>query len=440
MDKVYFTMRFLLHSFATILFALGFANAQDVVFKFDPESLQAGEAKLVGIVQEALQRTGGNWETQPIHWVLAFKTGFFKDDPIRAEAVRQVANNLIQNSAVVGDNVSVRTFEFGLWENKTPDASTLSLSVSDTKDETKTAKVREIFPLTPKAGSLGGHDLERAAVELDQKNDFPNQAKSNTIFIMLLNYAASQGAPGEQLMGSNAPEYQALLETKDRISGTKDGATLDIPFIGTDPQGKTVEAKIAVVVFVPKTFTSGTLSGGSRTELLTGTGTPVPPVSNSSSNFPIWLFLIPLAGLIAFVARQLVGSGGNSGGWVLEISDTNPETFPLAGIRNNGTIAAIAGANYINDSSEPIATHTKVPTGNRLVRFVKSGNLVKIQPDATLELQSLDGETVLGDAKIKLKPNDSQHTLEFQGDVPGNNGGSRFLNLTIQFRVSKGEV
>ncbi len=432
-------MRFLLHSFTTVLFALGFAHAQDVVFKFDPASLQAGETKLVAIVQEALQRTGGNWETQPIHWVLAFKTGFFKDDPIRAEAVRQVANNLIQNSAVAGDNVSVRTFEFGLWENKTPDASTLSLSVSDTKDETKTAKVREIFPLTPKAGSQGGHDLERAAVELDQKNDFPNQAKSNTIFIMLLNYAASQGAPGEQLMGSNASEYQALLETKDRIPGTKDGATLDIPFVGTDSQGKTVEAKIAVVIFVPKTFTSGTLSGGSRTELLAGTviGTPVTPVSNNSGSFPIWLLLIPLVGLIAFVVVRMIGSGGSSGGWVLEISETNPETFPLAGIRNNGTIAAITGANYINDSSEPIATHAKVPTGNRLVRFVKSGNLVRIQPDATLELQSLDGETVLGDAKVKLKPDDSQHTLEFQGDVTGNNGVTRFLNITIQFRVSK---
>jgi hypothetical protein len=436
MDKVYFSMRFFVYIFIVFM-GISVTQAQEGQLKLDPSSLKASQGQLSQIVQEAVQKAGGTWETNAVHWVLAFKTGYFKDDPVRADAAREVAGQLIQNLAVAGDRVSARAFEFGLWEYKNAADTTFTLSSSATSDASKTANVLELFPLTPKSGSLGGHDIERAAVELG--TEF-SQA-SDTVLVMLLNSAASQGAPGEQLIGSNAPEYQTLLESWNRLPGTKDGATLEMPFKVIQPNNAApTEAKLAVVVFVPKTFSSVTLSGGTRSELLAGTRiAPVTPAS-TGGGFPFWILLIPLAIGAIFIMRNLGGSSsGSASSWMLELNETSPSSFRLSDSKNNGTIVLVVGTNYSNDGGDTIATHPKAPSTGKLVRFVRQGNNIKVDgTEASLELKTLDGDTVIGSAIVKPDSSGVDHTLEFQGDVMNSTGALRSTTVSLRFRLVKG--
>jgi hypothetical protein len=434
MDKVYFAMRFFMYVLMVV--GISVAQAQEGQLKLDPNSLKASQGQLSQIVQEAVQKAGGTWETNAVHWVLAFKTGYFKDDPVRADAAREVASQLIQNLAVAGDRVSARAFEFGLWEYKNAADTTFTLSSSVTSDASKTANVLELFPLTPKSGSLGGHDLERTAVELG--TEF-SQA-SDTVLVMLLNSAASQGAPGEQLIGSNAPEYQTLLENWNRLPGTKDGATLEMPFKVIQPNNAApTEAKLAVVIFVPKTFSSVSLSGGTRSELLAGTTiAPVTPTS-PSGGFPFWILLIPLAIGAIFLVRNLGGSSGGGASWILELNETSPSSFRLADSKNNGTIVLVVGTSFDNSGGDTIATHPKAPSTGKLVRFVRIGNTVKIDGSgSSLELKTLNGDTVIDSAIIKPDSSGADHTLEFQGDTMSSTGVLRSTTVSLRFRLIKG--
>ncbi len=412
-------------------------QAQEGQLRLDPESLKGSEAQLSKIIEDAVTKANGNWETNAIHWVLAFKTGYFKDDPVRADAAREVASKLIQNAAVAGDRVSARAFEFGLWEYKNASETTFNISSSAAIDSSKTSNILELFPLTPKAGSLGGHDLERAAVELG--NEFSND--SDAVIVMLLNSAASQGAANEQLMGSNAPEYQALLERWQRLPGTKDGATLEMPFKVIQPKNAPpVEVKLAVVVFVPKTFSSVGLSAGTRSELLSSvsTATAVDPSTNTSNDFPWWLLVIPLAIGAFFAVRRLLGSNTQGSLWTLELLETTPTDFSLADAKNGGTIVVVAGAGYSNESGDRIATHPKAPAVSTLVRFLRSGNAVKI--DATgssLELKTFNNNVVIDTVTVKPDANALEQTLEFQGEIISSTGIPRSTTVTLRFRIVK---
>ncbi len=430
-------MRFLVY-ILSLFMGISVAQAQEGQLKLDPNSLKASQGQLSQIVQEAVQKAGGTWETNAIHWVLAFKTGYFKDDPVRADAAREVAGQLIQNLAVAGDRVSARAFEFGLWEYKNAADTTFTISSSATSDVSKTTNVLELFPLTPKSGSLGGHDVERAAVELG--TEF-SQASSDTVVVMLLNSAASQGAPGEQLIGSNAPEYQTLLESWNRLPGTKDGATLEMPFKVIQPNNAApTEAKLAVVVFVPKTFSSVTLSGGSRSELLAGTSVAPSTPTSTGGGFPFWILLIPLAIGAIFLVRNLGGSSsGGASSWILELNETSPSSFRLADAKNNSTIVLVVGTGFNNDGGDTIATHPKAPNTGKLVRFVRVGNTVKIDGNGgSLELKTLNGDTVIDSVIVKPDSSGADHTLEFQGEVMSSTGVPRNTTASLRFRLVKG--
>ena len=408
--------------------------AQEGQLKLEPKSLEAGEAQLAKVIQDGVQRVGGNLETQSVHFVFAFKTGFFKDDPIRADAVREVASSLVKNLAVAGDRVTARAFEFGLWDHKPVDALTLRLAQSAKDDPSKLADIAQLWPITPKANSLGGHDLERAAVELDAEL----KASSDTVIVMLSNAAASQGAPGEKLIGSNAVEYQGMLDRWKRIPGTKDGASLEIPFQVIVPNASPTEAKLAAVVFVPTTFSSTSLGSSSRSELLNGKVATLPTVPTSSgAGFPAWLLLIPVLGLAGWLlARQLGGSGGG-GNWVLEISDGSPSRFPLAEARGGRPVAVLAGPNFVNDSGDPVSTVARAPAAS-FARFVRDGGGIKVETMGDgLELKTVDGDIPSGAVRIKPDPSGPEHTLEFAGEILSSTGVPRHTTISVRFRVSR---
>lgn len=410
------------------------AIAQEGQLKLEPKSLEAGEAKLAQIIQDGIQGAGGKPETESIHFVFAFKTGFFKDDPIRADAVREVASALVKNLAVAGDRVTSRAFEFGLWDHKTLEQLTLSLARSAKDDPNKTVDVSQLWPLTPKANSLGGHDLERTAVELDTELG----AANDTVIVMLLNAAASQGVPGEKLIGSNASDYQTMLERWERIPGTKDGATLEIPYQVIVPNKTPTEAKLAAVVFVPKTFSSTTLAG-TRSELLNAAQvTPTNPTA-PSGDFPWGILAIPvLAAAAWFGYKQFSGAGGG-GGWMLEVLEGSPSRFPLSEAQSGRPVAVLAGPGYANDGGDPISTISKAPASS-FARFVRDGNSVRVESTGdSLELKTFDGDIPAGKVRVKADPTGPEHVLEFAGSVAGPSGVPRHTTITVRFRISRGE-
>jgi hypothetical protein len=416
------------------LFLASTALAQEGQLKLEPQSLVASEAQLVELVQQAIRDGGGNPETQSLHLVIATKTGFFKDDPVKAEAAREVATKLVNDLAVAGDKVTLKAFEFGLWEHRTPESSTFTLSSSAVNDPNKISAIADALPKAPKAASRGGHDLERTVVELDQALGSPSDA----VLVLLLNSAPSQGAPGEVLVGGNDPAYLSLLERYNRVAGTKEGASLELPYQVILPSGGNTQAKLAAVVFAPKTFSSVSLSGGSRGELLAGSVAPVtPPTNSSGGGFPLWLLLIPVLAAVGFLAfRSLSGGGGAGGKWVLFVDGASPERFPLADVVNGKTIVELCGNNYSSSNGDPTAQLRKAPEGIAVARFVKMAGGVRLEGMNSFEVKELDSDTHSGSANIKTGMTEN-HDAVLGGNFTNSTNVSKEVNINISFRLSK---
>ena len=97
-------------------------------------------------IREAVKGAGGDLESQGVNLVLAFKTGYFKDDPLRASAARGVATALVQDLLVAGDRVAVRAYEFGLWDFQPTDRVTAQIISSSRADPLKTALLAPLLP------------------------------------------------------------------------------------------------------------------------------------------------------------------------------------------------------------------------------------------------------------------------------------------------------
>lgn len=417
-----------------LLTFLGSAFAQEGQLHLEPGSLVTSESQLTQLVQEAVRTGGGNPDSQNLHLVIGIKTGFFKDDPVKAEAAREIASKLVNDLAVAGDRVSLKAFEFGLWEHRSPENSTFTISSSAKDDPNKTSAIADALPKAPKAGSVGGHDLERTVVEIDQSLN----GASDAVIVLLLNSAPSQGAPGEKLIGGNDTDFQAVLERWNRVKGTKEGASLEIPYKVLLPNGGSTQAKLSAVIFAPKTFSSVSLSGGSRSELLAGsiTNTQSNPPS-SDGGFPLWILAIPVLVGLGFLGFRAFSSGGNSGGaWSLGIDGAIPDRFALSSITTGRTIVELVGANYQSNSGEPTSQIRKIPDGTAIARFVRVAGGVKLEGLNGFEVKELNSDTHSDVAIIKTGTVEN-HDAVLGGNVLNSNGVSREININLSFRLSK---
>ena len=207
----------LLVALSLVLLLPGAAQAQGVKGKteLDRASLKPGIDRLLSSVNQAVTVAGGDLERQNAHWVLAFSTGHFKSDPLGAQAAREVASQFVARQAVSGDRVTARAWELQPWTFR--DASGLTQPIGSDIQGDKSG-VDRLWPTTPAVGSLGGHDTERAAVAFTR--EFANLP--DTVLILLTNTAASVGASGSKLLGTNAPEYQDMLQKWMRVAGSQD--------------------------------------------------------------------------------------------------------------------------------------------------------------------------------------------------------------------------
>ena len=405
--------------------------------ELDRSSVAASADRLVQTVRQAITDAGGDLERQNADFVLAFSTGHYKTDPLGAQAARELATQFVNKVAVTGDRVSARAWELGLWPYRNDQGASIQIGTDAAGDKLRAA---DLWPTTPAVGSIGGHDTERAAVELAgqiQSSASTGLNSAGTVLILLTNSAASVGSAGAKLMGTNAPEYQTLLTRWNRVSGTQDGATLSLPYVVRSPSGN-LQGDMEAVVFVPKTFTAAALAAPTRSaRLKQPLAAPATPRGGTSAVPLVLLGLLALGGLGFLLSRVLRGGGGG-GRSTLRIGD---QTFSLSDAPPNRPFCCVAGPGYVADDGVPVVPVQGFPP-ERVAELTRKGKEVQVRGTSeTVRLVSVAGR-VLSDnsATLRLQPENPDQPLEFSGEVRGSGGVPRTIQKTLPLSFTQGDA
>ncbi|OLV18460.1 hypothetical protein [Deinococcus marmoris] len=393
-------------------------------------SLDAGVTQLVARINDAVTASGGDLERQRADWVVAFSTGHYKSDPLGAQAAREVATQLIQRRAVSGDKVTARAWEMNVWEYRNPQGLTVQIGTDSAGDK---SRIENLWPTTPAVGSIGGHDTEQAAVTLTQELS----GDSSAVLILLTNTAASVGTAGTRLLGTNAPEYQNMLSSWNRVEGSQDGATLNLPYVVSTPSGE-VQGQMQAVVFIPKTFTASPLAGGTRTEQLAAPAASTPAQRSGGGGTAIFIILGLLAlGAAAYflLFRGKGGSGGGGGRGTLRVGDSD---FSLSGLPRNKPFCIIAGPGYASESEVAVIPVQGLPAAPiaELTRVGKDIRVRAVHED--IRLSSVGGKVTVGDsATVPLRQDQPDTVLDFSGEVRGAGGVPREVSRSVTLSYSQ---
>ena len=412
--------------------------------ELDRSSVTASADKLVQAVRQAVTASGGDLERQNADFVLAFSTGHYKTDPLGAQAARELATQFVNRVAVTGDRVSARAWELGLWPYRNDQGASIQIGTDAAGDKLRAA---DLWPTTPAVGSIGGHDTERAAVEL--AGQFPDSVgavasgagavpkSTGTVLILLTNSAASVGSAGAKLMGTNAPEYQALLQQWNRVSGTQDGATLSLPYVVKSPSGN-VQGDMEAVVFLPKTFTAAALAIPTRSERLKQPLAAPATSRGGTSAVPLVLLGLLALGGLGFLLSRVLRGGGGGGRSTLRVGD---QTFSLSDAPQNRPFCCVAGPGYVADDGVPVVPVQGFPP-ERVAELTRRGRDVQVRGTSeTVRLASVAGR-VLSDnlATLRLQPENPDQPLEFSGEVRGSGGVPRTIQKTLPLSFTQGDA
>lgn len=403
---------------ALLLLEVGYCQATTQRLRLDEQSLVSAYSLLKDAVLDAIRIVNGDSETQHIHWVIGFSTGHFAKDPTAAEAKRRLASMLISDLAIVGDKVSIFAWEMEVWNHHNKPSSTVVIT-----SQQEISAINDLLPRTPRQGTLGGHDTERAFVEITQALDNPQDA----VILMLTPTAASIAAPGTRVWGQNHPSYQTALSSWLRITNTSTGASVEIPFRVIKDQGEIIERRFEVLVFVPRRFSASQIVSGSRSavksqsisEELTATDEALspkkhPPQQHSERSETLMrivaLLLILVVTVVAgrFFFKNVLF-------WRPVTVRLNNDRVEILRSRNEGII--LAGTEEVSS-----------PEGWRLVPISGAPHkeFARIVPDrAGICVKTANGVTMRVDHityseyKVKLE---EHATLEFLGREPSESG------------------
>lgn len=323
----------------------------------DQSLISSAADQLYVTAKQAVQNAGGNLEKQHAHWVFAFSTGHFSKDPTMAEAARAVAARLASEHLAAGDQVSAAAWEMAPWNYAGSAAGPFTVPADRTA---LNEKLQGLWPLSPKAASIGGHDTERAIAELTSQYG----EEGDVVLILLTNTAASVSATREQQpIGQNAPAYQKALNTWRREGAqSASGASATLQFA---VQGKGTRTLDAVIV-VPRAF-SGTLLPVAR-------DVPAP----ASGGLPWWtwvLGVLALLGIAVLVIRTRNNQGlsgtaaigpvvasptpgparssGSRKGLALSLT-LGGQSLPLAAIAAGDEVCVLCGPGYPTSGALPV--------------------------------------------------------------------------------------
>jgi len=403
--------------------------------RLDEASLTAAASNLWETISQAVSQVGGDLERQHLHLVLAFSTGHFNKDPMAAQAAKQVAWHVVREYLIAGDRVSCYAWEMDLWEHLPP-GQQYTVTLTDSSDEGKKF-IQDLFPQTVQDGSLGGHDTERAIVQIVRRLGDARDA----VIVLLTNDAQSVAPRGMQTIGTDNPSYQQVLQSWKRLPQRNErGASEEVIYRVIRPSGEEVSHRLDVVILVPTQFDANQIAEGTRSANIDKLLLPQAPVAQDGSaevpdeqpepsvqspraRVPMGLLVfIAIAGLLAVVVwytmKQLQG----------EIPDLTvvgtPISFSQAG--NNALLCTLVGKGYAEPVEHPVEVKDAPPV--RIAQLRKSGkNRIRVESgDFTLAR--------IGDApppqQAELVPG-NEYRLVFAGDVPQVSGPSLRTELVV---------
>jgi hypothetical protein len=336
----------------------------------DSGSVAGAVEALTGLAEREVRASGGDLGSQHVHWVFAFSTGHFALDPIRAQAARETVLALLERSAVPGDLVSVVAFEMDVWRHAGAEANPLTLP-----DDAAVARrsVAAMLPLTTQAGSRGGHDTERALVDIAAGVE---EAAGPIIFVFT-NRAASltTDAAARPLLGEDAVAYQSLLRAWRRAPAVnRSGAAFEATYEVERATGERVVTTLDVVLLTPAAFVSAP-TPAPRSELALGNRRPRPvsPSADGDTEGPIGraaaiaaaLAIAGLGALAMAALRRRATSPGRGGQRIVTIQGA---PIPLDGLRAGAVVCRVVARGFREDDESadrsPTIVHDQVPFGD----------------------------------------------------------------------------
>lgn len=387
--------------------------------RLDEASIEEAARTLQNAIHSAVSQAGGDLERQHVHLVLAFSTGHFNKDPLGAQAARQIAWMVVKDLLVAGDRVSVFAWEMNLWDHLQGKENSLVLGGSDEASKTP---VQDLFPNTVQDGSEGGHDTERAIVEVTRGLGDARDA----VIVLITNDAQSVAPKGQQTIGADNPEYQQVLQTWQRLPQVNErGASVELPFLVLKATGDTQPRRLDALILVPRWYDAASLGQASRTQLLTSTvaggqddesttSTETGGTTNGGGGkgngflrVAIPLLIIALIGFVVWYIIKILPNG---------VPDPKIEgtTIPFAQLKPGEVICTVVGQGY----SDPVAGKkvevSRIPP--LLVAQLKKEGKKQIRVEnKEFKLVGINNRPKA--VRATLSPN-SLYTLTFAGDVP----------------------
>jgi hypothetical protein len=341
----------------------------------DFDSVARVAQDLETLIVEAVDRGGGDLEFSQAHWVFLFSTGHFPGEPIRAQAARETAVQLLRRLAVPGDLVSAFAFEMDLWEHGDGAGSPLELPSGPQAFES----VARMFPLTAQSGSVGGHDTERALVEVANRVG----AANGPIVIVFTNSAASitTDPAGRPLMGEDDAAYRSLLSTWSRAPAiNRSGASYEATYEVTRSNGEIVTNTLDVVLLTPQVFVSAPTTAA-RAALRQGFLEPAPvlvspepapvapepepaPTPRGFPWFLVALLMVAGGGVLVYLLRTgKIRVGGSA-----KVVTVQGATLSLADVREGAVVGRVVPRGYQDDPASsdrgPTVVHPDAPFGD----------------------------------------------------------------------------
>lgn len=368
------------------------------------ESVLRVADQLSVLIEDAVTGNGGDLETQHVHWVFAFSTGHFAVEPLRAQAARETAIEILRRFAVPGDKVSAYAFEMDVWQH--PGFTSNPITLPPDGDEA-IELVSRIFPLTTIAGSVGGHDTELSLAQIITQVGNAH----DVVLVALTNRAASvtTDATLRPLAGENSTEYQAFTAQMWRApAANRSGASFEGAYEIARANGTTVENTLDIVVAVGRRFTGAPLESPrsqARVGFVSTSSIDPSPTSAATSPAPepspsgtprglLWVLgLLVVGGVIFYLFRS-----GKLGGSPSDSNVTIDGTVFSLPLSKEGLVCRVVTKNYRAESDEAESDRTLhfrgVPVGEAIVGrlIAKRGRLY--WHDADFKATAFDGSSV----------------------------------------------
>lgn len=218
--------------------------------KIDYDSLNKSYLEFRKFIIDNLKVKEYNYSDYSIHWVFGFSTGHFSNDPLAAEASRYIVSKFFYDEIKIGDKISVFAWEMDLWDHLGYKPNTLEVI---SKDYDFIKKLSSLFPYSPKKDTIGGHDTEKAIIEIIDKLNYPQ----DVVIILITPTAFSIAAKDTKVIGQNNPQYLQILQKYDRIiTNPKDLSSFNINYAIIKYNQQKINRKLDIVLLLPKVFVS----------------------------------------------------------------------------------------------------------------------------------------------------------------------------------------